>query len=112
MVQRTLVLDDDVDLTVLLEILRRLEALRAFSIVLRLVHLVDSVEDDGGTGKTDTSTADGDSDVALHGVAGRDSSIRGILANADVGNSATLEGLCVRGRRKACRGNVVVIAFR
>lgn len=54
--QHTLIIDNNVDLTVLLQVLSRLESLGAIGIVLGLIHLVNSVENNSGASETDTST--------------------------------------------------------
>jgi len=90
---RTLVLDDEVDLSVLLQVLGRLEALGAFRVVLSLVHLVDSVEDDCGSSESNASATDGDAHVSLHSIASRYTTIGWIFANADVRDAASFEGL-------------------
>lgn len=95
--KRTFIVDDQVDLAVLLQVLSRLEALRALSIVLSLVHLVDSVEDDSRSSESNASTADGNANVTLHGIASRDSSVGGILADRDVRDATAFQGL----KRKA-----------
>lgn len=91
--KRTFVVDDQVDLTVLLQVLGRLEALRALGVVLGLVHLVNSVQDDSRSSEADACTADRDTNISLHGIARRDSSVGGVLADGDVGNAATFQSL-------------------
>ena len=91
--RRTLLIDNDIDLTMSLQVLGRLESLRAISIILRLIHLVDSIENDSRTSEADTSARNGNSDISLHGIAGRNTTIRGVLANTDVRDTASFQGL-------------------
>jgi hypothetical protein len=94
---RTFLADDNIHLTMLLQVLSRLESLRALSVVLGLVHLVNSVKDHRGTCESDTGVGDGDAHVSLHGKACRDSSVGGILAHADERDASSLESLRSEG---------------
>lgn len=94
-----------------LQVLGRLESLGAISIILGLIHLVDSVENHSRTSEADTSARNGNSDISLHGIAGRNTTIGRILANANERDTAAFQGLWKQGKARRAERKFVTVSI-